>query len=137
MTSDALPQSFSHADDRLWRAIVADLAFWTIAGALAAAVSAPIGDLIDVRPLWFAMGAAGLAAVSVASLLGLNRMRPVSRQLVWGFAIGNLVLAPMVWLTALLGWLPLSSFANWGLAACADAMFLLGLYQLYALRRRT
>src|SRR5262245_26457150 len=110
MTSDAISRSIPTADDHLWRAIVADLAFWTVAGAVAGMLSAPIGHLIDVRPLYLAIGAGGLAVVSVGLLLGLNRTRPVSRALVWGFAVGNLALAPLGWLTALFGWLPLSSF---------------------------
>jgi hypothetical protein len=137
MTSEALSRSFPHANAHLWRAVAADLAFWTAAGLLAALLSVPIGNLIDVRPLWFAVGAAGLAAFSVGSLFVLDRMRPVSRRLVWGFALGNLAGAPVAWLAAFLGWLPLSAAGNWGLAMCADAAFILGLYQLYVVRQRT
>jgi hypothetical protein len=136
MTSDALYGPVSHANSHLWRGIVADLGFWTAAGVLVAVFSGPLGDVSGVRPLWLAVGAAGLAAGGVVLLLGLNRMRPVPRRLVWGFAATNLAAAPVVWLAALLGWLPLTPVGNWGLAACADAMFVLGLYQLYLLRQR-
>jgi hypothetical protein len=136
MTSDALSRTLPQASDRLWPAIFADLAFWTATGGLAALLSVPIGRLIDVRPLWLAVGAAGLAAVSAGLVFLLDRLRPASRRIVWGFALGNLAAAPVLWLAALFGWLPLSSAANWALAACAYAMFVLCLYQLYVLRRR-
>lgn len=135
MTSDALSRSVPNANTYLWRGIAADLGFWTTAGILAALLCVPIGDLIGVQPLWVAAGAAGLAAVSAGLFVGLTRLRPVSRQLVWGFAVGNLAAAPVVWLAALLAWLPLTPGGNWGLAACADAMLVLGLYQLYLLRK--
>jgi hypothetical protein len=137
MTSDALSRPFPHAKTHLWRAIVADLAFWTAAGLLAALLSVPIGNLIDVRPLWFAVGAAGLAAGGVGLLFLLGRVLPVSRGLVWAFALTNLVVAPVLWVAAFMGALPLSAAGNRGLAMCGDAMLILGLYQLYALRQRT
>jgi hypothetical protein len=136
MTSDALYGPVSDGNTHLRKGIVADLGFWTAAGVLAALFSAPLGGVSGVRPLWLAVGAAGLAAVGVVLLVGLSRLRPVSRRLVWGFAIANFVAAPVVWLASLLGWLPLTSVGNWGLAVCADAMFVLGLYQLYLLRQR-
>lgn len=135
MTTDAYSPSLAHTDDQLWRAILADLGFWAVAGSLAALLALPVGNLIDIRPLWFALSAAGLAVASVGLLVVLGRQRPVSRGLVRGLAIGNVAVAPVLWLTAFLGWLPLSTAGNWGLALCADAMFLIGLYQLYALRR--
>ena len=122
--------------ETLWRGISADLGFWTAAGAIGAVLSVPISDAIGVRPLWFAVGAAGLAVAAAALFVGLNRRRPVSRQLVWSFAAGNLALAPVVWLAVFLGWLPLTPAGKWGLAACADVMLVLGLYQLYTLRRQ-
>ena len=136
MTSDALYRSVPHGDARLWRAIAADLGFWTAAGVLAALFCVPIGGVIGVRPLWFAVAAAGLAVFATGLLVGLNRLRPVSRRLIWGFAVGNLVAAPVVWLAAFLAWLPLLPGGNWALAACADAMLIPGLYQLYLLRQR-
>jgi bacteriorhodopsin len=120
----------------LWKGIVADLGFWTAAGLLAALFSVPLGDVTGVEPLWLAAGAAGLVATAVVLFVGLNRLRPVPRQLVWSFAVANFASAPALWLTALLGWLPVTAVGNWALAACADAMFLLGLYQLYLLRQR-
>jgi hypothetical protein len=121
---------------KLWNGIVADLGFWTAAGVLAALFSVPLGGVSGVRPLWLAGGATGLAALGIVLLVGLSRLRPVPRRLVWGFAITNLASAPVVWLAALLGWLPLTAVGNWALAACADAMLLLSLYQLYLLRQR-
>jgi hypothetical protein len=133
MTSQSLSRSIPH--DPLWPAIFADLAFWTVAGLLGALLSVPIGNLADVRPLWFAVGAGSLALAGVALLLGLGRLRPVSRGLVWAFAVGNFALAPLVWLAAVAGWLPLSSAGNWALASLGDAMLVLGLYQVWVLRK--
>jgi hypothetical protein len=129
-------QSLSRSHDHLWPAVFADLAFWTVAGLLGALLCVPIGDLANVRPLWFAVGAGALGIVAFGLLLGLGRLRPVSRGLVWSFAVGNLALAPVVWLTAFAGWLPLSSAGNWALALCGDAMLVLGLYQWSVLRKR-
>jgi hypothetical protein len=137
MTSQSVSRSQDQSQDQLWPAVFADLAFWTVAGLLGALLCVPIGDLADIRPLWVAVGAAGLGVVAFALLLGLGRLRPVSRGLVWAFAIGNFALAPGVWLTAFAGWLPLSSAGNWALAVCGDAMLVLGLYQLSVLRKRT
>src|ERR1700744_896687 len=109
MTSEQISLGSSKADNAARWSVVADLAFWSLAGAIGAALSdrlgkwwgIPHGVLLAVG-LTFLVGGAGLLVV-------LNRVRPTSRRLVWGFGVLNLVLAPLAWATALAGWLGLST----------------------------
>jgi hypothetical protein len=78
--------------------------------------------------LSFLVGGIGL-------LLGLNRIRPTPRGLVAGFGVSNLLLAPIVWVAALFGWLPLSVAGNWALADAGAVALALGVWQLTAFRR--
>jgi hypothetical protein len=135
MTSELVSGSHSQTDDGRWRSVFADLAFWSLAGAIVAALSGPLGDwwsvphaALLVGGLVFVVGGAGL-------LFGLNRFRPTPRHLVWGFGVFNLIFAPIVWATALYGWLPLSEAGNWALVSAGGVALVLGSWQLNTLHR--
>lgn len=133
MTTDTLaPSSTTHL---LHRSIVVDLAFWTIVGIAAAALAVPAADLIAVQTVWLAVAAVTLAVVSGAALLGLGRLRPMPRAVVRAFAVFNLVGAPLVYVAAFFGWIPMNTAGTWALVLAGDAMLLLGIYQAFALRR--
>ncbi|MGH3957672.1 hypothetical protein [Mycobacterium sp.] len=130
MTSELVSTSHSRADDRRRRSVLADLAFWSVAGAIVAALSGPLGDWWSVPHaallaggLVFVVGGAGL-------LFGLTRIRPTPRRLVWGFGVFNLIFAPIVWATALYGWLALSGAGNWALVCAGGVALVLGAWQL-------
>jgi hypothetical protein len=135
MTSGQISRGSSKADGAAWRSIVADLAFWSVAGAIGAALSErlgkwwgiPHGVLLAVG-LVFLVGGAGL-------LFALNRVRPTSRRLLWGFGVFNLVLAPLAWVAALSGWLGLSTAGDWALGWAGGIALVLGILQLNALQR--
>jgi hypothetical protein len=130
MTSTAIPHRTQSS--RL-RSIQADLAFWSVAGAIVAALSAqlaaswgvPRGVLLDVG--------LAFAVLGPAMLLGLNRMR-ITRGLVGAFVVTNLVLAPLAWVAAACGWLPLTGAGTWALADAGVVMLVLGLWQFAAMR---
>jgi hypothetical protein len=134
MTSEQISRGSSKTDDAARWSIVADVAFWSVAGAIGAALSErlgkwwgiPHGVLLSVG-LAFLVGGAGL-------LFALNRVRPTSRRLVWGFGLFNLVLAPLAWVAALSGWLGLSTAGDWALGWTGGIALVLGIWQLNALR---
>jgi hypothetical protein len=135
MTSATISPSSRHADFARWRSIGADLAFWTVAGAVVAALSGRLGDWWNVPRAELLVGGLAFLVVGPALLFGLSRIRPTSHGLVLGFGVSNLLLAPAVWATAALGWLPLSAAGNWALAGAGDVALVLGAWQLTALRQ--
>ncbi|EUA50522.1 hypothetical protein I552_1458 [Mycobacterium xenopi 3993] len=44
MTGELVSQSHRRTDDPHWRSILADLAFWSVAGAIVATMSGPLAD---------------------------------------------------------------------------------------------
>jgi hypothetical protein len=135
MTSERTTRGSGKAQDSAWWSIVADLAFWSVAGAIGVVLSErlekcwgiPHGVLLTVG-LTFLVGGAGL-------LFGLNRVRPTSRRIVWGFGVFNLVLAPLAWAAALSGWLGLTTAGDWALGWAGGIALVLGIWQLTALQR--
>jgi hypothetical protein len=131
MTSESISRSSSQTDDdRRWRSIFADLGFWSVAGAIVATLSGPLGDWWRVPHTVLLAGGLAFLVGGVGLLFGLNRIRPRSRPLVWSFGLFNVVLAPIVWAAALFGWLPLSAAGKWALASAGDFMLVLGVWQL-------
>ncbi|MGH3532393.1 MAG: hypothetical protein ACRDT5_06785 [Mycobacterium sp.] len=135
MTSELVSDSHSQTDDGRRRSIFADLAFWSLAGAIVATLSGPLGDWWSVPHAALLAGGLAFLVGGVGLLFGLNRIRPTPRHLVWGFGVFNLIVAPIVWAAALNGWLPLSEPGNWALACAGGAALVLGGWQLNALRR--
>ncbi|MGB6206237.1 hypothetical protein [Mycobacterium sp.] len=135
MTSATISRSTVHADTARWRSIRADLVFWTVAGAIVAALSGPIGHWWNVPRAELLVGGLAFVVGGPALLFGLNRIRPTARGLVLGFGVSNLLLAPAMWAAAALGWLPLSAAGNWALGSAGDVALVLGVWQLIALRR--
>lgn len=121
--------------NKRWQPIFADLAFWSVAGAIVAALSGPLGQWWSAPPT--ALLAGGLAFLVVGSGLWfwLHRIRPTPRGLVWSFGVFNLALAPIVWVAALSHWLPVSGPGTWALASAGGVMLVLGAWQLLSLRR--
>ena len=135
MTTEQISRGSRKAGDAAWWSIVADLAFWSVAGAIGAALSERLGK-------WWGYHTGVLLTVGLAFLVGgagllfrLNRVRPTSRRLVWGFGVFNLVLAPLAWAAALSGWLGLSTAGDWALGWAGGIALVLGIWQLNALRR--
>ena len=115
---------------------MADLGFWTVVGAVVAALSGRLGAWWNVPRAELLVGGLAFLVGGVVLMFGLNRIRPASRGLVLSFGVSNLLLAPTLWAAAALGWLPLSAAGNWALAGAGDAAIVLGIWQLIALRRR-
>jgi hypothetical protein len=118
-----------------WRAIAADLIFWTAVGGAVAAWNRLLGDWWNVPREALLIGGLTFLVGGVVLLLGLNRIRPTPGGLVASFAATNFLLAPIVWAAALFGWLQLSAVGNWALADAGVVMLVLGIWQLTALRR--
>jgi Mg/Co/Ni transporter MgtE len=104
-------------------------------GAVIAALSGPISQWWNVPRTELVVGGVSFLVLGPVLLLGLSRVRPVSRGLVLAFGISNLLLAPTLWAAAALGWLPLTAAGNWSLASAGDVALVLGVWQLSALRR--
>jgi hypothetical protein len=119
-----------------WRSIVADLGFWTVVGAVVAALSGRLGDWWNVPRAVLLEGGLAFVVLGPILLFGLNRARPTTRGLVASFVVTNFLLAPIVWAAAMFGWLRLSAAGNWALADAGVVMLVLGIWQLTALRRR-
>jgi hypothetical protein len=112
----------------------ADLVFWTSAGAVIAALSAPLARWWDVPRQVLLDGGLAFVILGPAMLLGLNRIR-ATRGLVAAFVVTNFGLAPLAWAAAWFGWLGLSRAGSWALADAGLVMLALGAWQLSALRR--
>lgn len=136
MTTTAIFPTSRHADQTRWRSIRADLGFWSVVGAVVAALSGPLGDWWNVPRAELLVGGLAFLVGGIVLLFGLNAIRPTSRGLVLSFGVSNLLLAPSLWAAAALGWLPLSTAGNWALAGAGDVALVLGVWQLIALRRR-
>lgn len=135
MTTAAISTKTHPTDPTRWHSIRADLVFWTVAGAVVAALSGPLGDWWNVPGAELLIGGLAFVVAGVALLFGLNRIRPTSRGLVLAFGVSNLLLAPTLWALASLRELPLSVAGNWALAGAGDVALVLGVWQLTALRR--
>jgi hypothetical protein len=135
MTSASISARTVHTADIRWPSIRADLGFWTVAGAVVAALSGPLGNWWNAPRVELRVGGSAFLVGGVLLLFVLNRIRPTSRGLVLGFGVSNLLLTPTLWAAASLGWLPLSSAGNWALAGAGDVALVLGVWQLTALRR--
>ncbi len=81
------------------------------------------------------VGGLSFAVFGPVLLVGLHRIRPVSRGLVAAFVVTNFLLAPITAAAAWFGWLGLSAAGNWALADAAAVMLVLGVWQFTALRR--
>lgn len=127
--------SISHRTDaaRRW-SVVADLAFWTAAGAVATVASTPLAHAWGV-PRAVLLGT-GITFVTLGPvlLLGLRRIR-VTRGLVAGFVATNAVLTPLAWAAAEYGWLRLTHAGNEALVGAGVVMLALGAWQTLSLRR--
>lgn len=134
MTSESISVDATSADGRRRQPIVADLAFWSVAGAAVAALSGPLGQWWDVPRTALLAGGLSFPALGIGLLYGLRRARPIPRAVVQSFAVVNLALAPVMWVAALLHVLPVSAGGNWALAAAGDIMLVLGLWQWWAAR---
>ena len=136
MTSTSISANPRPTDSARRRSLRADLVFWTAAGAVVAALSGPLAHSWQVHRAALLVGGLSFAIFGPVLLLGLNRIRRVSRALVAGFVVTNLLLAPITAAAAWFGWLGLSAAGNWALADAAAVMLVLGFWQLTALRRR-
>jgi hypothetical protein len=115
------------------RPLLADLVFWTAAGAVVAALSRPLSDSWGIpRAVLLDVGLV-FAILGPVLLVGINRMRP-TRGLVAGFVATNFLLAPITLAAAAFDWLGVSRAGNWALADAAAVMLVLGVWQLTALR---
>jgi len=115
------------------QSLSADLIFWTVAGAVVAALSRPLSDSWGVpREVLLDVGLAFVIGGPLM-LLGLNRLRR-TRAVAAGFVVTNFVLAPFAWAAAGFGWLPLSTAGNWALADAGVVMLVFGVWQFTALR---
>ncbi len=116
------------------RSLQGDLVFWSVTGAVLAALSRPLANSWGVPRAVLLEGGIAFAILGPLLLLGINRMRP-TRRLIAGFVVTNAVLAPLAWAAAAFGWLPLSRAGNIALADAGVVMLLLGVWQFTAMRR--
>jgi hypothetical protein len=135
MTSTSISANPRHTDSARRRSLRADLVFWTAAGAVVAALSGPLAHWWQVSRTVLLVGGLSFVILGPVMLLGLNRIRRVSRGLVAGFAVTNFLLAAITAAAAWFGWLGLSAAGNWALADAAAAMLVLGVWQLTAWQR--
>ena len=130
MTTTAI----SHHTHSSRRSLQSDLVFWSVAGAVVAALSRPLSDSWGAPRAVLLEGGIAFAILGPLLLLGINRMRP-TRGLIAGFVVTNAVLAPLAWAAAAFEWLPLSRAGNVALADAGVVMLVLGVWQFTAMRR--
>ena len=136
MTSTSISANPRPTDSARRRSVGADLVFWTAAGAVVAALSGPLAHSWEVSRTPLLVGGLSFAIFGPVLLIGLSRIRRVSRGLVTGFVVTNFLLAPITAAAAWFGWLGLSAAGNWALADAVAVMLVLGCWQLTALLRR-
>jgi hypothetical protein len=135
MTTTSISANPRPTDSARRRSVGADLAFWTAAGAVVAALSGPLAHSWQVSREPLLVGGLSFAIVGPVLLVGLHRIRPVSRGLVAAFVVTNFLLAPITLAAAWFGWLGLSAAGNWALADAGAVMLVLGFWQLATARR--
>jgi hypothetical protein len=135
MTNASISDTRDRIHDPRWRSVGTDLAFWTVVGAVVAALSGPLGEMWGVPRADLVAGGLLFLAGGALLLFGMNRIRPLSRGLVLGCGVSNLLLASTASAAAALGWLPLTSAGNWALAGAGDVALVLGVWQLASARR--
>ncbi len=135
MTSTSISARSGQPDSARRRSVLADLVFWTCAGAVVAALSGRLAQWWGAPRALLLDGGLIFVILGPILVLGLNRIRP-TRGLVGGFVVTNFVLAPLAWAAAWFGWAGLSRSGDWALADAGVVMFALGVWQLTALRRR-
>ena len=136
MTITSISRNPDRVNDTRRRSLRADLAFWTAAGAVVAALSGPLAHWWQVSRTVLLVGGLSFVILGPILLLGLHRIRRVSRGLVTGFVVSNFLLAPITAAAAWFGWLGLSAAGNWALADAAVVMLALGVWQLTSVRPR-
>lgn len=109
---------------------MADLTFWSLAGAAVAALAGPLADWWGAPRAVLLAGGLAFLVGGVGALFGLNLLRPVPRRMARGFGMFNLVFAPLVWATALYGWLGLSAAGTGALVVAGGVALALGVWQL-------
>jgi hypothetical protein len=135
MTSEHISRSSNKAGDAARWSIVADLAFWSVAGAFGAALSQRLGKSWGIQHEVLLVVGLLFVVVGPGMLIALNRVRPTPLPLLSAFAVFNLVLAPLAWAAALSGWLGLSAAGDEALAWAGGIALVLGIWQLSALLR--
>jgi hypothetical protein len=135
MTSEQISHGSNKAGDAAWWSIIADLAFWSVAGAIGAALSERLGKWWGIQHEVLLVVGLAFVVVGAGLLFALNRVGAMSRRLVWVFGVFNLVLAPLAWAVALSGWLKFSTAGDWALGWAGGITLVLGIWQLSALLR--
>ena len=135
MTSNQISRRSNKADDAAWWSIVADLAFWTVAGAMGAALSERLGQWWGIQHEVLLVVGLVFVVLGAGALFALNRVGAMSRLVVWVFGIFNLVLAPLAWAVASSGWLNVSTAGDRALGWAGAIALVLGIWQLSALLR--
>ena len=135
MTSNQISRRSNKANDAAWWSIVADLAFWTVAGAIGAALSERLGQWWGIQHEVLLVVGLAFVVVGAGALFALNRVGAMSRRGVWVFGVFNLVLAPLAWAMASSGWLNVSTAGDTALGWAGAIALVLGIWQLSALLR--
>jgi hypothetical protein len=135
MRTTTISASTRQTDRTRWAPIRADLVFWSVVGAVVAALDRPLESWWNVPHAVLLEAGLAFLGGGVGLLFGLSRLRPTPRALVAGFAVTNLLLAPTLWALALSGWLALSAAGNWAVADAGAVALGLGVWQLAAARR--
>ena len=123
------------ARDAAWWSIVADLAFWSVAGAIGAALSERLGKWWGIEHEVLLFVGLAFVVVGAGGLFALNRVGAMSRRVAWVFGVFNLVLAPLAWAMASSGWLNVSTAGDTALGWAGAIALVLGIWQLSALLR--
>lgn len=115
--------------------VLADLAFWSLAGTSVAVFSGPLSRQWDASRSVLIGLAAAIAAVGLLALLLLRAGRPIPRRIVQACGLGNLTIAPAAFAAATTGLLGLSTAGNWALTLVGVTVLTFGAWQLTSLRQ--
>ncbi len=115
-------------------ALYADAAFELIVAVLLGAMASTWADLfnVDEAVIWAASGVFLLAAIGVGMIAVLETE---SRELVWALAWANIAGGLVLWAAWMILRDDLDPGARWATAAVADTFILIGLLEIFALRR--
>lgn len=113
----------------------ADGIFAIVSGAIALLASGPVSDLIQL-PTPLALVILGIVLLGYgAMLLFFADREPVNRRIAQIAIVLNMLWVVDSYAGLLFGFYPVNTAGKWAIAIIAEAVFVFGLLEIYALRR--
>jgi hypothetical protein len=135
MTTQVKPIDSKSKSPFLTTILRADGIFAIVSGGIALLASGPVADLIELQtPL--ALVVLGIVLLGYgAMLLFFADREPVNRRVAQIAIVLNMLWVVDSYAGLLFGFFPVNTAGKWAIAIIAEAVFVFGLLEIYALRR--